>query len=112
MILGGLGVSLCGQPGYSVHARFKFLHHWVSNILPTDPDRLPMRQSLALYSQAKIYDSAARVSGAQKEPAVFSDSSMWLPFPPSNFSVDECKRLLRAQENHWRDQKKAKAKAI
>ncbi|EGG02570.1 uncharacterized protein MELLADRAFT_66273 [Melampsora larici-populina 98AG31] len=99
-----LGVSVCADPGYSVHARFKFLEHGVSSILPTDSTSPPLRISLALYSHAQLYASVARVSAA-RNGLHFSDTEMWLPFPPPNFSIDVCRKILRKQENSWRKKK-------
>lgn len=104
LVLSSLGVSLSAQPGYSIHARFKFLEHAVSPILTgADPHAPPLRISLALYSRADVYASAARVSAARKGPAHFSDWSMWLPFPPPNFSITTCCKILRGEEEHWKE---------
>ncbi|EGG07539.1 uncharacterized protein MELLADRAFT_62535 [Melampsora larici-populina 98AG31] len=60
MVFGSLGVSVCGDPGYSTHGRFKFLDHAVSPILALSGSTPPLRISLALYSHADVYSGAAR----------------------------------------------------
>ncbi|KAH9810730.1 hypothetical protein DFH28DRAFT_1131900 [Melampsora americana] len=108
---GSLGVSFCADPGYSLHARFKFLDHSVGTILPIPGSTdLPLRVSVALYSHADVYASTARVSGARSSSvgrAQYSDHSMRLPFPPPEFSVPTCRKLLRREENQWRDKARA-----
>ncbi|EGF99617.1 uncharacterized protein MELLADRAFT_68420 [Melampsora larici-populina 98AG31] len=103
---GSLGVSLCADPGYSIHARFKLFDHGVSPILPgADINLPPLRISLALYAHADTYSGPARVSAARRNNinnALFSDSAMWLPFPPSNFSINTCRKILRKEEESWK----------
>ncbi|EGG04013.1 uncharacterized protein MELLADRAFT_65209 [Melampsora larici-populina 98AG31] len=95
---GLLGVSFCADPGYSLHACFKFLDHSVATILPiVDSKKLPLQISMALYSHANVYASTARVSGARSGGfgrAQYIDASMMLPFPPAQFLVPTCRKLL------------------
>lgn len=102
-IFTSLGVSVCADPGYSFHARFKLLEHAVGTIRPgPDIHSPPLRVSLALYSHADVYAGPARVSAARRGSAHFSDQSMWLPFAPTNFQIDTCCKILRKEENKWR----------
>ncbi|EGG08112.1 uncharacterized protein MELLADRAFT_105290 [Melampsora larici-populina 98AG31] len=71
-LFASLGVSLCTDPGYSVHAFFKYLDHAVDTILPTS-EKPPLRISLALYSHADVYSGPARVAGARV--GKYNDSS-------------------------------------
>ncbi|KAH9807526.1 hypothetical protein DFH28DRAFT_1138971 [Melampsora americana] len=101
MVFGALGISVCGNPGYSTHGRFKFLDHSVTPILAKSVATPPLCISLALYSHADVYSGPARVSGARKGKGYFSDPEMWLPFPPTDFSIDTCCKILRKHENQW-----------
>lgn len=110
-IFSSLGVSVCADPGYSIHGRFNLLEHAVSTILPgPDMSSPPLRVSLALYSHADVYAGPARVSAARSGTSQFSDQSMWLPFAPTKFSIDTCCKILRNEENKWR--KKFKKNSI
>ncbi|EGG06691.1 uncharacterized protein MELLADRAFT_106551 [Melampsora larici-populina 98AG31] len=112
---GSLGVSFCADPGYSLHARFKFLDHSVATILPIPGSRnRPLRVSVALYSHADVYASTARVSGARSDcigRARYSDGSMRLPFPPPGFSVPTFRKVLRKEEKKWRHKARAASAA-
>ncbi|EGG03249.1 uncharacterized protein MELLADRAFT_65669 [Melampsora larici-populina 98AG31] len=108
LCFGSLGVSLCADPGYSIHARFKLLDHGVSPILQgPDINSPPLRISLALYAHADTYSGPARVSAARRNRAEFSDASMWLPFPPNNFSITTCRKILRKEEETWKKKGRA-----
>ncbi|EGG11559.1 uncharacterized protein MELLADRAFT_102585 [Melampsora larici-populina 98AG31] len=111
-LFGSLGVSLCADPGYSIHARFKLLDHGVSHILQGPDIKLPpLRISLALYAHAETYAGPARVSAARRgiSKAQFSDSLLWLPFPPPNFSITTCRTLLRKEEESWKKKRREEA---
>lgn len=111
LILPQLGVSLCGDHGYSVHAYFRILEHGVSHILATSPDNPPLRISLALYSHDDVFAGAAKLSAAKSGAGVFSDPAMWLPFPPSGFTVKDCRARLAKEERDWRKKYEAALKA-
>lgn len=107
LILPQTGYSFCGDHGYSVHGLFRILEHGVSHILPTpnptpNEDKPPLRISLALYSHSDIFEGAAKMSAAQSGSGDFSDEKMWLPFPPANFTVQECRARLARQERAWK----------
>lgn len=103
LILPELGVSLCGDHGYSVHGLFRILEHGVSYILPQPgKEEPPFRISLALYSHADVFDGAAKLSAAQSGSGAFSDPSMWLPFPPPKFSLSDCRARLAREERSWK----------
>ncbi|KAH9823850.1 hypothetical protein DFH28DRAFT_879047 [Melampsora americana] len=71
-IFSSLGVSFCADPGYLVHAFFKYLDHAVDTILPTS-DKPPQQILLALYLHADFYSGPARISGARVRN--YNDSS-------------------------------------
>ncbi|KAH9820228.1 hypothetical protein DFH28DRAFT_1093465 [Melampsora americana] len=77
MVFGALGISVCGNPGYSTH---------VTPILAKSVATPPLCISLTLYSHADY----------------FSDPEMRLPFPSTDFSIDTCCKILRKHENQWR----------
>lgn len=94
-IFADLGVSLCGDHGYSVHGAFKTLIHGVSHILPgPDLSKPPLRMAAALYSHSDVFAGAARFSAKEKNLGSFSDSALWLPFFPANVSVGDAQKLL------------------
>ncbi|EGG11088.1 uncharacterized protein MELLADRAFT_60066 [Melampsora larici-populina 98AG31] len=95
-VLADLGVTLCGDHGYSVHGMFKVLVHSVTHIHP-DPDRNqpPQRISLAIYNHADAYAGIARYAAAHDQSGLFSKVSLWLPFSPGNFSVSDSVKILR-----------------
>ncbi|EGG06444.1 uncharacterized protein MELLADRAFT_63427 [Melampsora larici-populina 98AG31] len=91
LILNYLGYALCGDPGYSVHAAFDILMHGVTRItrLPNKADLPPQRICMALYSHSDVFAGAARYSGMQQRPMVFSDSALWIPFYPDAFEISK-----------------------
>lgn len=95
MIFADLGVSFCGDNGYSVHGPFKTLIHGVSRILPASPSAgPPLRIALCLYSHADVFAGAARMSAQLSGQGDFSDSSLWLPYFPANISVENARTNL------------------
>lgn len=111
IILPELGISLCGDHGYSVHALFRILEHGVSHILPQPgQEEPPLRISLALYSHADVFDGAAKLSAAKSGSGAFSDPSMWLPFPPPIFSLKDCRARLAREERAWKKKDKESKK--
>ncbi|EGG04730.1 uncharacterized protein MELLADRAFT_108188 [Melampsora larici-populina 98AG31] len=119
LILNYLGYAVHGGPGHSVHAAFDILMHGVGRItrLPTPDDSPPQRICMAIYSHADVFAGAARFSGMQQEPKVFSDRRLWIPFYPVNFDLEktcdiflaEEKRLNNKHRNEVRIYKAAKA---
>lgn len=98
MIFADLGVSFCGDPGYSVHGPFRVLVHTISHIIPgSDPSLPPLRMALALYSHADIFAGAARMSAKTQKLGVFSDSELWLPYFPADVSVDKACTALNVE---------------
>ncbi|EGG09236.1 uncharacterized protein MELLADRAFT_104448 [Melampsora larici-populina 98AG31] len=90
-VLSNLGVTLCGDHGYSVHGLFKVLVHSVTHILPdTNHTQPPQRISLAIYNHADAFAGIARYSAAKDQTGLFSNPSLWLPLSPGNFSVSDC----------------------
>lgn len=103
LIFGNLGVSVCADPGYSVHRRFEILDNSVSNILPLAHSNLPpLCITLSLYSHAEVYSGPVQVLAARGGGLQFSDGKMWLPFTPAGFSIDTFCNLLRKEENQWK----------
>ncbi|EGG10349.1 uncharacterized protein MELLADRAFT_60536 [Melampsora larici-populina 98AG31] len=102
-----LGVTLCGDHGYSVHGLFKVLLHSVTHIL-RQPGHAqpPQRISLAIYNHADLFAGVARYSAAKDYSGLFSNPLLWLPLSPCNFSVSESVKTLRdAGKQIWKDYK-------
>lgn len=109
-VLADLGVTLCGDHGYSVHGAFKVLLHSVTHLLPqpnnTQP---PQRISLAIYNHADVFAGIARYSAANDQSKLFSNPSLWLPLSPCDFSVsDSVKNLRDAGKQIDKDYRKMK----
>lgn len=102
LILNYLGYALHGGHGYSVHAAFDILVHGVSQIkslhLPNAQQRPPQRISMAIYAHAEVFAGAARYAGYFQEPKCYSDPSLWIPFYPSQFSLSDTCRALKAEQ--------------
>ncbi|EGF98557.1 uncharacterized protein MELLADRAFT_69240 [Melampsora larici-populina 98AG31] len=92
LILNYLGYAVCGAPGYSVHGAFDILMHGVSKItcLPNKNNEPAQRICMAIYSHADVFAGAARFSGMNQSPKVFSDSRLWIPFYPGGFALASC----------------------
>ncbi|EGF97736.1 uncharacterized protein MELLADRAFT_114115 [Melampsora larici-populina 98AG31] len=85
--------------------RIKTLHNKI--IQGPDTRSPPLRISLALYAHAETYAGPARISAARRNRSQFSDPSMWLPFPPPNFSIQTCRKILRKEEESWKKKGRA-----
>ena len=87
--------------------------HGVGQItrLPNSNNAPPQRISVAIYSHADIFASAARYSGMNQEPKVFSDPKLWIPFYPLNFSIPAVLDVLAAEERRLYRKFQMEAKA-
>ncbi|EGG08174.1 uncharacterized protein MELLADRAFT_105123 [Melampsora larici-populina 98AG31] len=100
LMLNYLGYAVHGGPGNSVHAAFDVLMHGVGKItcLPNAEGLPPQRICMAVYSHADVFASAARYSGMQQSPKVFSDRRLWSPFYPDNFTLQQILDILKAEQ--------------
>ncbi|KAH9823450.1 hypothetical protein DFH28DRAFT_881112 [Melampsora americana] len=100
LILNYLGYAVSGAPGYSLHGAFDILMHGVTGIthIPNANAEPPQRICMAIYSHAEVFASAARFSGMQQEPKVFSDGTLWIPFYAKDFSLELALDCLRQEK--------------
>ncbi|EGF97247.1 uncharacterized protein MELLADRAFT_70117 [Melampsora larici-populina 98AG31] len=118
LILNYLGYAIHGGPGYSVHGAFDILMHGVGKItrLPTSEGQPLQRICMAVYSHADVFAGAARFSGMQQEPKVFSDPRLWIPFYPAGFSLAQMLQILHYEEKRlhkrYRDEVRAYKAAL
>jgi hypothetical protein len=112
LILNYLGYALCGDPGYSVHAAFDILMHGVGRItrLPNKHDAPPQRICMALYSHADVFAGAARYSGMNQTPKVFSDRKLWIPFYAADFNISAVIESLKAEKKRLDKKSKVELK--
>ncbi|KAH9817742.1 hypothetical protein DFH28DRAFT_889483, partial [Melampsora americana] len=100
LILNYLGYAVHGGPGYLVHAAFDVLMHGVSCItcLPHLPGCPPQRICMAIYSHANVFAGAARYSGMNQSPKVFSDRRLWILFYPADFKLSEVLAIFKSEQ--------------